>query len=210
MKIKPDYSLYLCTDRSLMRSPTIEECVEQAIAGGVTVVQLREKDASSLEFYEMAKRVLAITRKAGVPLLINDRVDIALAVDADGVHVGQRDLPVSVVRHLLGNEKIVGASVHSVEESLKAVQDGADYLGVGAMFSTQTKMDAIVVSFEELAKIRQAISVPIILIGGINQKTIPDLKKFGADGYAVVSAIVAADSVELAARDLKKLILAGV
>ncbi len=193
-----------------MRSPTIEECVEQAIAGGVTVVQLREKDASSLEFYEMAKRVLAITRKAGVPLLINDRVDIALAVDADGVHVGQRDLPVSVVRHLLGNEKIVGASVHSVEESLKAVQDGADYLGVGAMFSTQTKMDAIVVSFEELAKIRQAISVPIILIGGINQKTIPDLKKFGADGYAVVSAIVAADSVELAARDLKKLILAGV
>lgn len=205
MKAKVDYSLYLCTDRGLMTSPTIEESVELAIKGGVTVVQLREKDCSSRAFYDLALRVKAITRRFNVPLIINDRVDIALAVDADGVHVGQSDLPCAAVRAMMGPDKIVGVSASSLEEALQAQRDGADYLGVGAMYATGTKDDAQIVSMDELKAIRQAVQLPMVVIGGINARTIPNFKGMGVEGIAVVSAIVAQQDVEGAARALLKL-----
>jgi thiamine-phosphate pyrophosphorylase len=205
MKAKVDYSLYLCTDRGLMTSPTIEESVELAIKGGVTVVQLREKDCSSRAFYDLALRVKAITRRFNVPLIINDRVDIALAVDADGVHVGQSDLPCAAVRAMMGPDKIVGVSASSLEEALQAQRDGADYLGVGAMYATGTKDDAKIVSMDELKAIRQAVQLPMVVIGGINARTIPNFKGMGVEGIAVVSAIVAQQDVEGAARALLKL-----
>ena len=205
MKDKVDYSLYLCTDRGLMTSATIEESVEQALKGGVTVVQLREKSCSSREFYELALRVKAITGRYQVPLIINDRVDIALAVDADGVHVGQSDLPCAVVRAMMGPDKIVGVSASSLQEALQAQKDGADYLGVGAMYATGTKDDAKIVSMEELDAIRKSVSLPIVVIGGINQRTIPNFKHKGIEGIAVVSAIVAQQDVEGAARGLMTL-----
>ena len=137
-----------------------------------------------------------------MPLIINDRVDVALAVDADGVHVGQSDLPAARVREILGPDKILGVSASSLKEALKAVEDGADYLGVGAMFATGTKTDADITTIEELKRIRQAVSVPIVVIGGINKQTLPLFAGTGIDGIAVVSAIIAAD-VEKAARELK-------
>ncbi len=205
MKPSVDYTLYLVTDRDLMSTPTLEEAVEQAIRGGVTLVQLREKHASSLEFYQIALRVKKITDSYNVPLIINDRVDVALAVDADGVHVGQSDLPAARVREILGPDKILGVSASSLKEALKAVEDGADYLGVGAMFATGTKTDADITTIEELKRIRQAVSVPIVVIGGINKQTLPLFAGTGIDGIAVVSAIIAAADVEKAARELKEL-----
>jgi len=205
MKPSVDYTLYLVTDRDLMSTPTLEEAVEQAIMGGVTLVQLREKHASSLEFYQTALRVKKITDSYNVPLIINDRVDVALAVDADGVHVGQSDLPAARVREILGPDKILGVSASSLKEALKAVEDGADYLGVGAMFATGTKTDADITTIEELKRIRQAVSVPIVVIGGINKQTLPLFAGTGIDGIAVVSAIIAAADVEKAARELKEL-----
>ena len=169
-KDKIDYTLYLCTDRGLMSTDTLEEAVEQAVRGGCTVVQLREKDCTSLEFYETAQRVRQITDRYQVPLIINDRVDIALAVDADGVHVGQDDLPAKEVRRILGPDKVVGVSAGCVEEAVKAAADGADYLGVGAMYATSTKEDADVTSREELLRIREAVDIPIVVIGGSLQK----------------------------------------
>lgn len=206
--MKPDFdlSLYLVTDRDLMSTTTLEQAVEQAIEGGVTLVQLREKDASSLDFYHTALGVKRLTDAKGIPLIINDRVDIALAVNAAGVHVGQEDLPAKTVRAILGEEKLLGVSVSTVEEALQAERDGADYLGVGAMFATGTKTDAQLVSMEELRKIRSAVSIPIVVIGGINAKTIPLFRGSGIDGVAVVSAIVAAKDIAAAARSLKDLL----
>lgn len=155
MKNKIDYTLYLCTDRDLMSSATIEENVELAIKGGCTVIQLREKNCSSKEFYDLAVSVKKITDKYNVPLIINDRVDIAMAVDAAGVHIGQSDLPADVVRRIIGDDKIIGVSTAKLDEALKAVKDGADYLGVGAMYSTDTKTDARPVTMEELKEIRK-------------------------------------------------------
>ncbi len=204
-KRKVDYSLYLCTDRRLMTSSSIEECVEHAIQGGVTIVQLREKDCSSREFYELALRVKRVTKQYQVPLIINDRVDIALAADADGVHVGQKDLPCQEVRRLVGEKKIVGVSAANRVAALQAAADGADYIGVGAVFATGTKQDAVVIAPEELAAIRQAVSIPMVAIGGIQKQTLPLLKGTGIDGVAVISAIVAQPDVEQAARELKEL-----
>ncbi len=204
-KRKVDYSLYLCTDRRLMTSSSIEECVEHAIQGGVTIVQLREKDCSSREFYELALRVKRVTKQYQVPLIVNDRVDIALAADADGVHVGQKDLPCQEVRRLVGEKKIVGVSAANRTAALQAAADGADYIGVGAVFATGTKQDAVVIAPEELAAIRQAVSIPMVAIGGIQKQTLPLLKGTGIDGVAVISAIVAQPDVEQAARELKEL-----
>ncbi len=208
MKNKIDYTLYLCTDRDLMSTDTIEESVEQAVKGGCTVVQLREKNCSSKEFYELAVRVKEITDRYHVPLIINDRVDIALAVDAAGVHIGQSDLPASVVRNIIGKDKILGVSVARQEEALKAVEDGADYLGVGAMFATNTKTDARPVTMEELKGIRAAVSIPIVVIGGINMNTLERFKGTGIDGLAVVSAIIAEKDIEAAARNMYQAFLA--
>ena len=199
-----DYTLYLCTDRDLMSTDTIEEAVEQAVKGGCTVVQLREKDCSSLEFYETALRVKKITDEYKIPLIINDRVDIALALNADGVHLGQDDLPAASVRRILGGDKVIGVSAGSVREAVKAREDGADYLGVGAMHATSTKTDADVTTVEELKKIREMVDLPIVAIGGMNKQTLPELKGTGVDGIAVVSAVIAADDIERAASELSE------
>ena len=197
-----DYTLYLCTDRELMSTDTLEEAVEEAILGGVTMVQLREKNCSSKEFYETALRIKKITDTYGLPLLINDRVDIALAVDADGVHVGQSDLPVSVARKILGKDKIIGVSARNVAQAQEPEQNGADYLGHGAMYATGTKKDAKVTSREELLKIREAVKIPIVVIGGINQKTLSNFKGIGINGLAVVSAVIAAKDIKAAAAEM--------
>ena len=205
MKHGIDYSLYLCTDRWLMTSPTIEASVESALRGGTTVIKLREKDCYSQEFYELGLRVKKITERYNAPLIINDRVDIALAVGAAGVHVGQGDLPCKVVREIVGPDMIVGVSAATLEEAVRAEQDGADYLGVGAMYATATKTDTRPVSMEELLKIRAAVKIPIVVIGGINKQTLGNFKGTGVDGLAVVSAIVAQPDPEAAARELLRM-----
>lgn len=203
MKSNIDYSLYLVTDRELMAAYSIEECVEQAVRGGCTLVQLREKTASSREFYETAVRVRKITADLGVPLLINDRADIALAVDADGVHIGQEDLPLEAVRHIMGKDKIIGVSAGNMAEARAAADAGADYLGTGAMFATDTKTGANIMSMDELRRIRAEIKIPIVAIGGINKNTVPLFAGTGIDGIAVVSAIVSQKDAGGAARELK-------
>lgn len=202
LKDKIDYRLYLVTDQSLLKSHTLQEAVKQALDGGITVLQLREKEVSSRSFYEEACRLKELTKPYGVPLIINDRVDIALACDADGVHVGQTDLPVPVVRKMIGPEKIIGASVQTLEQAILAEQAGADYLGVGTMFPTSTKTDAIIVSKKELQKILQHVSIPVVLIGGLNEKTIAEFKTFPIQGFAVVSAILAKEEIKKATKEL--------
>lgn len=206
-KSELDYSLYLVTDRELMSTATLEEAVEQAILGGTTLVQLREKDVSTLEFYRTAVKIKQVTDQYHVPLIINDRVDIALAVDAAGVHIGQSDLPVQRVRAILGKDKVLGVSVSTREEAIRAQEDGADYLGVGAMFATGTKTDAKLVPMEELKKIREAVTLPIVVIGGINRKTIPLFDGMGIDGIAVVSALISAKDITKEAKELKEFVL---
>ena len=203
MKKKIDYSVYLVTDRDLMSTETLEEAVEQAIKGGCTLIQLREKNCSSLDFYNTAVNVKKITDKYNVPLLINDRLDIALAVHADGVHVGQSDLPCSVVRKIIGENKIIGVSAGNLKDALKAQEDGADYIGVGAMYATGTKKDADPTSMEELKKIRENVSIPIVVIGGINKDRVKDFDGIGIDGLAIVSAIIAKKDICKAASEIK-------
>jgi len=206
MKNKVDYSLYLVTDRDLMYAKSVEECVEQAVSGGTTVVQIREKTASSREFYEIAMRTRKITKKYGVPLIINDRADIALAVDADGLHIGQKDLPYKKARRIMGKKKIIGVSASNLTEALTAAAEkGVDYLGVGAMFTTDTKKDADSTSMDELRLIRERVKLPLVAIGGINKTNIPQFAGTGIDGIAVVSAIVSQEDASEAARELMAL-----
>ncbi|WP_294394248.1 thiamine phosphate synthase [uncultured Clostridium sp.] len=204
MKPQIDYSVYLVTDRDLMSTDTIEEAVEQAIKGGCTLIQLREKECSSLDFYNTAVNVKKITDKYNVPLLINDRLDIVQAVDAAGVHVGQSDIPCSVVRKILGDDKIIGVSAGNLKNAVKAEADGADYIGVGAMYATGTKKDAKPTSIEELKKIRENVSIPIVVIGGINKNRIKDFKGTKIDGLAIVSAIIAQKDITEAAKEIKE------
>ena len=203
MKPKIDYSVYLVTDRDLMSTETIEEAIRQAIAGGTTLIQLREKECSSLDFYNTALKVKEICHKNNVPLLINDRLDIALAVDADGIHVGQSDLPASVVRKIIGEDKIIGVSAGNLKDAVKAEKDGADYIGVGAMYATGTKKDAKPTSLETLKEIRKNVNIPIVVIGGINKERIKDFQGIDIDGLAIVSAIIAQKDIKKAASDIK-------
>lgn len=205
-KSKIDYTLYLVTDRRLMSCATIEETVECAIEGGVSVVQLREKDCTSREFYELALRVREITAPRGVPLIINDRIDICLAANADGVHLGQKDIPCAKARKILGADKIIGVSAALPEEARKAQADGADYLGVGAVFGTQTKLNTRPVTPEIIREIRAAVTIPFVAIGGINADNIAQLHGLGINGAAVVSAIVAQSDVTAAAKALRRLL----
>lgn len=200
-----DYTLYLVTDRQLMSCDSLTEAVEQAILGGCTMTQLREKELSSLEFYNQAVAVKQVTDKYHIPLIINDRIDIAMAVQATGVHIGQHDLPAAAVRKVIGENMLLGVSASSIAEAIQAQQDGADYLGVGAMFPTGTKTDAESVSMEELQKIRTAVSLPIVVIGGINKGNAGRFKPMGIDGLAVVSAIIAQSDIKAAAAELKDL-----
>ncbi len=204
--MKPDaaYTLYLVTDRELMSTKTLEDAVIQAIRGGCTMVQLREKTLSSGEFYKTAVNIKKITSKHRIPLIINDRVDIALAAGADGVHVGQGDLPAKAARALIG-DKLMGVSVSNAGEAVRAAGDGADYIGVGAMYATDTKQDAKLVPMEELKRIRKAVDVPIVVIGGINKKTATDFYGSGIDGLAAVSAVIAQKDIAGAARELVRL-----
>ena len=200
-----DYTLYLVTDRQLMSCDSLTEAVEQAILGGCTMIQLREKELSSLEFYSQAVAVKQVTDKYHIPLIINDRIDIAMAVQATGVHIGQHDLPAAAVRKVIGENMLLGVSASSIAEAIQAQQDGADYLGVGAMFPTGTKTDADSVSMEELQIIRAAVSLPIVVIGGINKGNAGRFKPMGIDGLAVVSAIIAQSDIKAAAAELKDL-----
>ena len=212
MHNRADYRLYLVTDRNCLQQQKLEQAVEQAILGGVTLVQLREKAIASKAFYERALRIKAICHRYNVPLLINDRVDIALAVEADGVHIGQSDLPCGVVRQILGKDKIIGVSARTAQQAIQAQADGADYLGVGAMFATSTKQDAQTVTIASLTQIRQAVTLPIVAIGGINHTTLPALQQAlqaadtSIDGVAVVSAILGQKDVKLASQQLKEVI----
>jgi thiamine-phosphate pyrophosphorylase len=202
LKNRIDYTLYLCTDRGLMSTATLEEAVEKAIKGGCTLVQLREKECSSLDFYRTAGSIKKVTDYYKIPLIINDRVDIAMAVDAEGVHVGQSDIPAAVVRKLIGEDKILGVSASNIDQAVKAEFDGADYIGVGAMYSTDTKKDACIVTMEQLGKIRASVDIPIVVIGGINKKTVGNFKGYGINGLAVVSAVISQPDIEKAAREL--------
>lgn len=201
-----DWRLYVVTDAGLSRGRSHRAVIEAAIVGGATVVQYREKHASTRQMIVEVQELRELTRRAGVPLIVNDRVDVALAVDADGVHVGQDDMPVALARQLIGN-KLLGVSAHSLSEALQAVRDGADYLGVGPIFATTTKPDAASpIGLDGLRAIRQHVSIPIVAIGGINQANAADVMRAGADGVAVVSAVVSADDVTAAARQLRALV----
>ncbi len=202
MKPKVDYSLYLCTDRELMSSDSIEEGVELAIKGGVTIVQLREKNCLGKEFLRIAHGVKEVTDAYEIPLIINDRIDIAMAVDADGVHLGQKDIPASVAREMLGKHKIIGVSAYNAELALRAQKDGADYIGVGDVFGTATKADTHRVSYDELVKIRKTVKIPIVAIGGVKPENLPRLAGTGVDGVAVVSAVLGAKNITEAAEEM--------
>lgn len=195
MKVNIDYSLYLVTDRGILNGRSLEDAVEQSILGGTSIVQLREKDASSLEFYKIALSVKKITDKYNVPLIINDRVDIALAVDAAGVHVGQTDIPPQIVRRIIGLNKILGVSTQNVEQAIKAKEAGADYVGVGAIFPTTSKSDAKVVTINELKAIKNNIDIPVIAIGGINERNVKTLSETEIDGIAVISSILEHENI---------------
>ncbi|KAE9631352.1 thiamine phosphate synthase [Defluviitalea raffinosedens] len=199
MKNNVDYKLYLVTDRDILAGRNLESAVEEAIQGGVTLVQLREKDITSLEFYNMALRIKRITSQYNIPLIINDRLDIALAVDAEGVHLGQRDIPCVIARKIIGENKIVGVSASTLEEAKKAEKDGADYIGVGAVFPTSTKQDARDVSVDLLKEIKQSVAIPVVAIGGINEDNVSLLKDTNIDGIAVVSAILGKKDIKSAA-----------
>ena len=199
---KWELTLYLVTDRRWLGRRSLEEDVEEALLGGATLVQIREKEISSRAYLELAGKVKAVTDRYGVPLIVNDRIDIALAVDAGGVHVGPDDLPVSVARRLLGPDKIVGASASSLEEALTFQAQGADYLGVGAVFPTATKQVTEKVDLETLARIKAAVRIPVAAIGGIDAGNAPEVMKTGVDGVAVVSAILNRPDIREATRDL--------
>lgn len=205
MNPKPDYSLTLVTDRLRMSTDTLENAVEQALIGGCTMIQLREKSCSSREFYQLARSIKAVTDKYRTPLIINDRIDIALAVIAAGVHIGQSDILAEAARKLLGADRLLGVSATCVEETQKAARVGADYLGIGALSPSRTKTDALSVSMDELLKIRQSVSLPIVVIGGICKENAAQFRPLGIDGIAVVSAIISQPNIAQAAAELKEL-----
>lgn len=198
--------LYAVTDDAWLDGRTLAECVEQAIAGGATFVQLRDKRASTEELVATAEALVPLCRKAGVPFVVNDDVEAAIAADADGVHVGQDDMACASARAALGSGKIVGVSVQTLEEALEAEAAGADYLGVGAMFGTPTKPEAVDVGFDELRRICAAVGIPVVAIGGLNASTVPALGGCGVDGAAVVSAIFAAPDIEASTKRLRILV----
>lgn len=202
MKPEVDYTLYLVTDQGLMTTDTLDEAVEAACKGGVTLVQIREKHASDEEFVDVARRCKAITDAYGVGLIINDNPQVAAAVGAMGVHVGQDDTPVPEVRAIVGPDAIIGVSAHNVAEALAAKEQGADYLGIGGITPTATKPEAAALSFKELDSIMAAFEGPCVAIGGVNANTIPLCKEHPFAGYAVVSAIIAQPDIEQAARRL--------
>lgn len=201
---KEDLLLYAVTDRHWLKDETLENQVEKALQGGATFLQLREKSLDDDIFLAEAKEIQKLCKKYQVPFVINDNVDIALAIDADGVHVGQSDMEALDVRKRLGPDKIIGVSAQNVQQALLAQKHGADYLGVGAVFPTGSKDDAEDVSFETLKAICQAVDIPVIAIGGITKENVSELKESGICGIAVISAIFAQKDIKAATKELKK------
>ena len=196
--------LYAVTDRAWLRGRTLIEQAEEALRGGATCLQLREKELDAGSFLREAQELKSLCGKYRVPLIVNDNVEIAIECGAAGVHIGQHDAAADQVRQRIGPDMLLGVSAQTVEQAVKAEQDGADYLGVGAVFSTGTKPDADDVSFDTLKAICDAVSIPVVAIGGISQKNICALAGSGIDGVAVVSAIFAAGDIEQAAKDLRR------
>ena len=197
--------LYAVTDRAWTGKQTLYQQVEAALKGGVTCVQLREKALDETAFLQEARDICALCRRYGVPFIVNDNVDIAVACGADGVHVGQEDMEAGEVRRRVGEDMILGVSVHTVEEARQAVRDGADYLGLGAVFPTGTKTDADVMPGDMIRAICGAVDVPTVAIGGLNRSNILQLSGSGVDGAALVSAIFGAEDIEGACRELRAL-----
>lgn len=202
---KKSMLLYAVTDRAWIGKQSLYEQVESALKGGVTCVQLREKNLNDDDFLTEALEISALCRRYGIPFFINDNVELAIKCKADGIHVGQEDMSAAQVRQKVGSDMMIGVSVHSVEEALEAVKNGADCLGVGAMFTTSTKMDADVLSKEILRDICAAVDVPVVAIGGISKSNISELSGTGIDGVALISAIFSADNIENECRLLRRL-----
>jgi thiamine-phosphate pyrophosphorylase len=199
-----DLTLYLVTDRRLSGGRSLEHVVQAAIAGGVTTVQLREKDITTREFVALARTLREITREAGVTFIVNDRVDVALAAEADGVHVGQDDMPAALARRLIGPDRILGVTAASEAEARRAQAEGADYVGCNAVFATPTKTDTgPPLGLEGLRRLVQAVTVPVVAIGGINVGNAAEVMACGVAGIAVVSALMTAPDVTAAARQLR-------
>lgn len=202
-----DFSLYLVTDRSLSNGRSTLDVVTAAVRGGVTCVQLREKHTCTREFISEAAAVRQFLVRRRIPLIINDRIDVALAIDADGVHLGQTDMPLSLARGLLPENMIIGISAESMEDAVEAERDGADYIGVSPVFATPTKTDTVPpLGLETLRRIRTHVNIPMVAIGGVHAGNAGAVIRHGADGVAVVSAIVAADDPEAAARHLTDIV----
>jgi thiamine-phosphate diphosphorylase len=212
MKAEPagigvDYSLYLVTDRTLSRGRSSAEIVGAAVRGGVTCVQLREKQCSTREFIQEARSLQPLLSQQRIPLIINDRLDVALAIGADGIHLGQSDMHIGDARRLAGEKMIIGISAESIEDAVIAEQEGADYIGISPVYATKTKTDTRApLGLDGIRRIRQAVRIPLVGIGGINGGNIRAVIGAGANGVAVVSAIVAADCAETAAAELKNIL----
>lgn len=204
---KEDLRLYLVTDRELANGKPLEEIIEAAVKGGVTMVQIREKDSNTRDFYQLAISVKQILDKYDVPLIINDRLDIAIAVDADGLHIGQSDLPYVQARKILGPDKIIGLSVESIEQAKEANQLDVDYIGLSPVFLTQTKGDiATPLELTGVKKIASFTKHPTVAIGGINTQNAGDIIRAGAGGVAVVSAIISNDNPTKAAQEFRNIL----
>lgn len=202
--MKLDTTLYFITDSTGFEKDEFLKRVRSALVGGVTIIQLREKNRTTRGYIELAEAVHAITMEFNVPLIIDDRIDVMLAVDAEGVHVGAEDMPVALARKLIGKDKILGATAKTVEAATKAYNDGADYLGVGAIYPTTTKVKTILTSTETLDAITKAVPIPVNAIGGLNSSNLGVLKGINIAGVCAVSAIMKADSPKRAAEELKK------
>lgn len=201
-----DYSLYLCTNSEINNEYKIEECVKKAIIGGVTFVQVREKNKTKNDFVLIAKRIKKVTDVYNIPLVVNDDIEVALEVNADGIHIGQNDISCKTARKVLGKDKIIGVSVTTLQEAKKAILEGADYLGVGAIYKSYTKKEAVVVDKKELLRIINFSKIPIVVIGGINENTIPYFKNLNISGYAMIRAILDNHDITGATLNLKKII----
>ena len=202
---KKNMLLYAVTDRAWTGKQSLYKQVEEALKGGITCLQLREKNLSDEEFLKEAIQIKALCNKYKVPFFINDNVEVAIKCGADGIHVGQDDMAAGRVRELVGDKMMIGVSAHSVKEAVEAVKNGADCLGVGAIFSTSTKKDASVLDLSVVSDICKAVSVPVVAIGGIKKDNISKLKGTGVDGVALVSAIFAADDIKAECEELRKL-----
>lgn len=205
MKAQPDYSIYLVTDDGCLQGRGLLDCVREALEGGVTLVQYRAKTASSAEMYAEALQLKALCDSFNVPLIINDRLDIAMAVGAAGVHLGQDDLPCAAARRILGEEYLIGVSAHNPAEARAALQSGADYLGCGAVFGTATKADVKKLGTDGLAAICKAKGLPVVGIGGVTADNYREVRAAGADGAAIVSGILAQPDIRTTVRAIAKI-----